>query len=98
MQDLFSQPLNPVPTDTRREAMNAMSLRLTVLAVRPRFTELKKLGLIVASSERRVNSSGRSAIVWIALAGAGGNERGEARHDADDGCGEHQPKEKCHDQ
>ena len=40
--------------------------------VQPRFTELKKLGLIVDSGMRRRNPSGRNAIAWIAKAVANG--------------------------
>lgn len=38
----------------------------TVLAIRPRFSELKRLGRIVETEQRRKNTSGRSAIVWRA--------------------------------
>lgn len=44
----------------------AKRLRQTVLAVRPRCTELAKVGLVVDSDIRRSNVSGRSAIVWRA--------------------------------
>lgn len=36
----------------------------SILAVRPRVTELAKMGRIEDSGERRKNASGRSAIVW----------------------------------
>jgi len=36
----------------------------TVLAIRPRITELNKLELIYDSGLRRKNDSGRNAIVW----------------------------------
>jgi predicted ArsR family transcriptional regulator len=42
----------------------AKRLRQTVLAVRPRCTELAKLNLIEDAGIRRSNVSGRSAIVW----------------------------------
>jgi predicted ArsR family transcriptional regulator len=42
----------------------AMRLRQTVLATRPRCTELAKLGLVEDAGIRRSNVSGRSAIVW----------------------------------
>lgn len=45
----------------------ASRLRQTVLAVRPRCTELGKLGLVVDAGIRRSNVSGRSAIVWRAV-------------------------------
>ncbi len=38
----------------------------SVLAVRPRFTELLRLGCIRDSGQRRRNDSGRSAKVWCA--------------------------------
>lgn len=41
-------------------------LRETVLAIRPRFSELRALGQIIDTGERRQNDSGRSAIVWRA--------------------------------
>lgn len=44
----------------------AQRLKVTVLATRPRVTELSKLGLVVDSGSRRKNSSGRTAIVWRA--------------------------------
>lgn len=37
----------------------------TPFSVRPRVTELNKLGLIVDSGFRRANTSGRKAIVWM---------------------------------
>lgn len=36
----------------------------SVLAIRPRTTELKRLGLITDTGERRPNASGKRAIVW----------------------------------
>ncbi len=42
----------------------ASHLRLSVLTVRPRITELNQQGLIEDTGERRKNSSGRKAIVW----------------------------------
>jgi hypothetical protein len=36
----------------------------SVLAIRPRLTELKRLGLITDTGERRPNASGKRAIVW----------------------------------
>ncbi len=38
----------------------------SVLSIRPRFSELKALGKIYDSDMRRKNSSGRSAVVWLA--------------------------------
>jgi hypothetical protein len=36
----------------------------SILSVRPRFTELKKLGLIRDTGDRRSNESGQTAKVW----------------------------------
>lgn len=46
----------------------AMALGETVLAVRPRFSELRTMGKISDSGKRRCNVSGRSANVWFAVA------------------------------
>jgi hypothetical protein len=46
----------------------AQLLKESVLSVRPRVSELKALGLIVATGERRRNASGMSANVWRAAA------------------------------
>ncbi len=52
----------------RRNGMTADevadSLGKSVLAIRPRVTELFKLGLIEDSGYRRANASGRMAVVW----------------------------------
>ena len=45
--------------DEASEALNE-----SVLAIRPRFSELKKLGLIKPSGNRRHNSSGLMAKAW----------------------------------
>ena len=42
----------------------AAHLGLSVLAIRPRFSELRALEEIADSGERHVNRSGRRAIVW----------------------------------
>lgn len=42
----------------------ALLLCASILAIRPRITELSKLGLIKDSGIRRKNGSGRAAIVW----------------------------------
>ena len=39
-------------------------LGLSILSIRPRVTELSRLGKIEDSGERRKNKSGKSAIVW----------------------------------
>ena len=49
----------PVTAD---EAANALGY--TPFTIRPRFTELKALGFIQDSGDRRKNSSGRRATVW----------------------------------
>lgn len=46
----------------------AAVLGKSVLAVRPRFTELRELNLILTTTARRKNASGMSAIVWVARA------------------------------
>lgn len=38
----------------------------TVLSIRPRVSELKRLGMVVATQARRFNASGHSATVWRA--------------------------------
>ena len=43
----------------------AEKLAMSILAIRPRVTELKAAGLIVPSCARRKNASGRSAVVWV---------------------------------
>jgi hypothetical protein len=42
----------------------AIVLGTSLLAIRPRFSELHKLGLIEKTGERRTNASGLSANVW----------------------------------
>jgi predicted ArsR family transcriptional regulator len=44
----------------------AAKLGESVLAIRPRITELSKLGHIRETERRRKNASGHSAIVWVA--------------------------------
>lgn len=44
----------------------AKALGETVLAIRPRITELFKMGRIEDTGERRTNTSGRRAVVWMA--------------------------------
>lgn len=43
----------------------AARLQESVLSVRPRFTELKAAGHIIATGQRRVNESGRNADVYV---------------------------------
>jgi predicted ArsR family transcriptional regulator len=42
----------------------AASLGEDILSIRPRFTELRRLGLIEKTGERRPNKSGADANVW----------------------------------
>lgn len=42
----------------------ASHLALSVLSIRPRISELFRLGLIEKTGERRANESGQSAHVW----------------------------------
>ena len=42
----------------------AERLGFSILSVRPRFSELNRLGLIEQSNERRTNDSGHRADVW----------------------------------
>lgn len=44
----------------------AARLQLERWAVRPRTSELRRKGIIMDSGQRRLNVSGRQAIVWIA--------------------------------
>jgi hypothetical protein len=44
----------------------AAALHESVLAIRPRLSELVKKGLLVSTGERRKNASGMSATVWRA--------------------------------
>ena len=41
-------------------------LGIDKLSIRPRFSELLALNQIVATTERRKNASGKSAVVWAA--------------------------------
>lgn len=45
----------------------ADALGKSVLSIRPRITELKNLGKIVDTGDRRKNTSGKSAKVWKAI-------------------------------
>ncbi len=42
----------------------ATSLNLSVLSVRPRVSELRRLGMIEQTGSRRTNDSGMTATVW----------------------------------
>ena len=45
----------------------AARLGLSILSIRPRITELSRLGKIRDCGERRLNASGKKAIVWMAV-------------------------------
>jgi predicted ArsR family transcriptional regulator len=49
----------PATTDEMAERLN-----VSVLAVRPRFSELRTMGKIEQTGERRTNASGMTANVW----------------------------------
>jgi hypothetical protein len=40
-------------------------LGMSILSIRPRLTELSRLGKVRDGGERRRNASGKSAIVWV---------------------------------
>lgn len=42
----------------------ALLMDMSILSVRPRLTELKRMGRIADSGVRRPNESGKQAIVW----------------------------------
>ncbi|MCP3732054.1 hypothetical protein M9978_16640 [Sphingomonas sp. MG17] len=42
-------------------------LGLSILSIRPRITELSRLGKVRDSGQRRRNASGRNAIVWTPI-------------------------------
>ena len=42
----------------------AATLGYSVLSIRPRFSELKALGVIEDSGQRSTNASGKNAVVW----------------------------------
>jgi predicted ArsR family transcriptional regulator len=50
-------------------------LGLSILSIRPRCTELSRLGKIRDSGDRRRNVSGKRAIVWMAIQPARLNRR-----------------------
>lgn len=55
------------PALTTDEA--AAILDVSVLAVRPRFSELRTLGKIMPTGQRKLNESGMTAIVWRRTSG-----------------------------
>lgn len=50
----------------------AEAVGASVLAIRPRVTELRMQGLVFDSGHRRPNASGRKAIVWTANTASSG--------------------------
>lgn len=48
----------------------AADLRHPILSIRPRLSELRELGKVVDTGERRRNASGKNAIVWALAPGA----------------------------
>lgn len=50
----------------------AARLGMDVLTIRPRFSELRKLGQIIPTNQRRPSSRGTASTVWHALAERGG--------------------------
>jgi predicted transcriptional regulator len=46
----------------------AAAMRCPILSIRPRLSELRELGKVEDSGERRFNSSGKRAIVWRLVA------------------------------
>lgn len=50
-------------------------LGLSILSIRPRLTELSRLGKVRDTGERRPNASGKNAIVWAAVQPARLNRR-----------------------
>jgi len=49
----------------------AEKMGVSILSIRPRITELKRLGLIEESGVRRENRSGKKAAVWVTRGGNG---------------------------
>ena len=60
--ELLSTSPRGLTPDEASERLNE-----TVLAIRPRFSELAKLGKIAPTGERRKNASGLKAKVWVAI-------------------------------
>ncbi len=62
-RDLVLQALTAAPAGLTADEL-AEAVGREVLYVRPRVSELRKLGLIQATKERRPNASGLTAKVW----------------------------------
>ena len=54
----------------------AATLHMDRYSIQPRTSELKLKGLIMDSGQRRLNRTGKQAIVWIAVPGATFEEAG----------------------
>lgn len=63
---LRKQTLDVIRAEPHTADEVAKLLCYSILAIRPRVTELHKLGHITDSGERRRNDSGKLAIVWRA--------------------------------
>ncbi len=61
---------HPLTADECAEKMGE-----SILSIRPRLSELRLVGKIVATGERRKNASGKSAIVWQVTIQGDGQER-----------------------
>ena len=64
LRDLVLQNLQFLPMTADQVAM---ALGQSILSIRPRLSELLRLGKIVETSERRHNQSGKLATVWRAV-------------------------------
>lgn len=64
MGSLQASVLNMLATQPMTPDEAAAAIGCTVLAVRPRFSELSKIEKIVRTGERRANASGVKADVW----------------------------------
>lgn len=64
LETMRTSPLRAMgwTTDEMAEFLNT-----SILSIRPRFSELKALGMIYDTGERRLNNSGRKAVVWHCL-------------------------------
>ena len=56
--------------DAAHEGMTAhevsLATRLDRHSIQPRISELRRMGLVIASGKRQLNPSGKTATVWIA--------------------------------
>jgi len=68
--DAFHRAARPVTADELAELMGK-----TIVSVRPRVSELRRLGKIVSTGERRASSFGQPATVWMLKPGDAEGER-----------------------